>query len=115
MKVNPFLYGILTVAVFLGVIYAAQSTGYWSTEKRFTKGGERTQADPRDVSTIRGSMTLQEVSRAYNVPQAEILARFGLPSDTPPSATLKDLKEKNPDFEVSELRDWLAERIKGAK
>ena len=115
MKINPFLYGALTVVVFLGVIYAAQSTGYWSTERRFTVGGEKARADSTDVASIRGSMTLGEISKTYNVPVAEILAKFGLPADTSSSATLKGLREKNPNFEVSDLRDWLAGRIKEAK
>lgn len=116
MRVNPYLYGALAVILLVGVVSAAQSAGFWSTDNKYTRTGEKVQADPTNVDTIKGWMTLGDISRTYRVPVEEILAAFNLPPDTPSTATLKSLAEsKDGDFEVSALRSWLGRRLKTTK
>jgi membrane protein DedA with SNARE-associated domain len=43
--------------------------------------------------SIRAWMTLRYVAAAYRVPEAVLIARLGLPTETPPEATLKSLAE----------------------
>ena len=43
---------------------------------------------------IKGWMTLADVSKAYNVPVAEMLAAFELPADTPETTAIKDLESE---------------------
>ncbi len=44
--------------------------------------------------SVRGWMTLRYVAATYRVPEALLIARLGLPVDTPPDATLKSLAER---------------------
>ncbi len=108
MKINPFIYGAVVLAVFLGVIGGFQGAGLWSTSGKVNGSGERIQPSAEDVSTIKGWMTLDEVSTTFGVPVADILSAFNLPADTPASTALKDLESDT--FDLPTLRTWLQER-----
>jgi hypothetical protein len=73
-----------------------------------TGTGEKVQPTGANVEEIKGWMTLNDVSAAYNVPVSEIVAAFDLPADTPGTAQLKSLE--SPAFSPRNLRDWLAAR-----
>ena len=107
MRINPFVYGIVVLAVFMGVILGFQSAGVWSVSGKVDSGGRSIEPSAADVGTIKGWMTLQQVSDAFNVPTAEILSAFDFPSDTSPSTALKDLESEN--FDIPGLRTWLQE------
>jgi hypothetical protein len=109
MRINPYLYGALAVALFLGVIYGAQAAGLWHTSDRVTATGETVTVDPTDVTTVKGWMTLADVEKAFKIPLHEILDAFDLTADTPSTMTLKDAM-KSRGYEVDDLRDWLAKR-----
>lgn len=111
MRVNPYLYGALAVVILVGVVSAAQSAGFWSADNKYTSSGEKVAADPSNVDTIRGWMTLGDISETYGVPPQEIVAAFNLPPDTPPTATLKSLREEHKEFGIDDLRSWLQERM----
>jgi hypothetical protein len=108
MKINPFIYGVLVLTVFLGVILGFQGAGVWSTSGKMTGSGERIQPSAADVNTIKGWMTLEQVSTTFNIPVADILSAFKLPADTPASTALKDLESDT--FDIPALRTWLQER-----
>ena len=108
MKINPFIYGVIVLAVFLGVIFSAQGFGFWSTSGKVDSSGQTVQPSAADVNTIKGWMTLEQVSTAFNVPVPEILSAFDLPADTPASTALKDLESET--FDITILRTWLSER-----
>lgn len=108
MRINPFVYGFLVLAVFLGVIYAFQASGLWSTSGKVNAQGGAVQPEASDVTTIKGWMTLEQISTTYNVSLEEIIQAFNLPADTPASTAVKDLESES--FSVSGLRDWLASR-----
>lgn len=108
MKINPILYGVVVLVLFLGVIVAFQSAGVWSVSGKVDAGGGRIEPSAADTSTIKGWMTLQQVSEAYDVPLEEILAEFGLPSDTPPATALKELESNT--FDLPQFRTWLQAR-----
>jgi hypothetical protein len=108
MRINPLLYGLLVLAVFLGVTFGFQQAGVWSTSGKVNTSGQAIQPSAADANTIKGWMTLEQASTAFNVPAAEILAAFKLPSDTPPSTALKDLESDS--FDIPGLRSWLQER-----
>lgn len=105
MKVNPYIYGLLVLVLFFGVIGGAKAAGSWSVSGKMTGGGEKVAPTGANVDEIKGWMTLNDVATAYNVPLAEILAAFSLPSDTPGSAQLKTLESDS--FSVTNLRSWL--------
>jgi hypothetical protein len=108
MKIRPFVYGIVVLALFFGIIGGAKAAGMWAVSGKVAGTGERVQPTGASVDEIKGWMTLNDVSTAYKVPVSEILAAFGLPADTPGTAQLKSLE--SPDFSVLELRAWLAAR-----
>jgi hypothetical protein len=106
MKIKPFAYGIVVLALFFGVIGGAKAAGMWSLSGKLTATGEKVQPTGTNVDEIKGWMTLEDVSAAYQVPVSEILAAFDLPADTPGSTQLKSLE--SPSFSVLNLRAWLA-------
>ncbi len=108
MRLNPFIFGIGVLVIFLGVIFGFQSAGIWSVSGKVTSTGEKVAPQAADVSTIKGWMTLDAVTKTYNVTLEEITAEFDLPAGTPPSTALKDLESDQ--FSVTALRDWLQNR-----
>jgi len=108
MKVNPFIYGVLILVLFFGVIGSAKAVGMWSVSGKLTASGEKavTSGNPDD---IKGWMTLDDIATAYNVPLAEILAQFSLPAETPGSSQVKSLESDA--FSTDALRTWLKTRL----
>ncbi len=111
MKINPVVYGIAVVALFLGIIGGFRAAGVWSVSGKVSASGEKISADGADVASIKGWMTVGEIAQAFDVPLAELLAHFELPADTGPSTPVKDLESET--FEVTGLREWLAKRQAG--
>jgi hypothetical protein len=109
MKVNPFVYGLLVLVLFFGVIGGAKAAGVWSVSGKMTGSGEKVAPTGANVDEIKGWMTLDAVSAAYNVPVAEILAAFSLSADTPGTAQIKTLESDT--FSTVNLRTWLAARV----
>ena len=110
MKINPFVYGTVVLVIFLGVIFGFQGAGVWSTSGKVDGAGKGIEPSAADVNTIKGWMTLEQVSTTFNAPVAEILSAFNLPADTPPSTALKDLESDT--FDITGLRTWLQNRQK---
>ncbi len=108
MKINPVVYGVLVVVVFVGIIGGFQLAGVWTTSGKVTGSGQQVQPSAADVDTIKGWMTLEQVSAAFGVPVAEILSAFELSGDIPASTALKDLESEA--FDIPGLRTWLQER-----
>ncbi len=110
MRVNPYVYGFLSLVVFVGLIFGAKAAGAWSISGKVTSTGEQIVATGANVDEIKGWMKIGDVATAYNVPLAELLKQFGLPADTSPDKQLKELESGA--FSVTGLRTWLAERAK---
>ncbi len=109
MKVNPFIYGALILILFFGVIGVAKATGNWAVSGKLSASGEKVLPTGANPDEIKGWMTLADISKAYNVPVAEILARFSLPADTPETKQVKELESAT--FDTTGLRTWLKERL----
>jgi hypothetical protein len=108
MKINPFVYGAIVLVVFLGVILGFQGAGVWSTSGKVDAAGKGIQPSAADVNSIKGWMTLEQVSNTFGVPATEILSAFNLPTDTPATTALKDLESDT--FDIPGLRTWLQNR-----
>ncbi|MHB1133672.1 MAG: hypothetical protein ACYC4L_14970 [Chloroflexota bacterium] len=105
MKVNPYVFGIAVLVIFLGSVFGAQAAGFWSISGKVTAEGEKVQATGANPDEIKGWMTLGEVATAYNVDIKELATAFDLPADTPPTTQIKELESET--FSVTGLRDWL--------
>jgi len=108
MRINPYVYGLLALVVFLGVIFGAQAAGFWSVSGKVSASGEKVAPTGASVEEIKGWMTLGDVAKAYNVPLDEIVKAFNLPSTVSPNTAVKDLESVT--FSVTGLRSWLAAR-----
>ena len=109
MRINPFIYGVLVIALFFGTILGFQAAGIWSVSGKVDASGEQIQPSAADVDTIKGWMTLDQISSVYGLSLADLLIQFNLPADTPATTPIKDLESDT--FEVTALRDWLRSRM----
>jgi len=115
-RVHFLAYMIIGLALFLGTCGTAQATGWWSTSRNTTLmgvNGEQTGAGSQtgtDSTGVRGSMTIQEILTTYNLTWEELSQKFNIPANTPLNSPLNTLEKSAPDFSVSKLRTWLAER-----
>jgi hypothetical protein len=105
MRIRPSIFGMFILVIFLGTVYGFRAAGVWSVSGKVDSSGQSILPSADDVETIKGWMTLEQISTAYNVPLADLLAQFSLPADTPASTAIKDLE--NETFSVTGLREWL--------
>ena len=105
MRINPFVYAFLVLVVFLGVVFVFQSAGIWSVSGKVDAKGQAIQPAGTDTSSIKGWMTLEQITTAYNVTLEEIIQTFSLPADTSLDTELRALESDT--FSVSDLRLWL--------
>jgi hypothetical protein len=108
MKINPVVYGIIVLLVFFGIIIGFQQAGIWSTSGKVDSSGGRVQPSAGDVNSIKGWMTLDQVSTNFKIPVTEILSALNLPADTPGTTALKNLESDT--FDIPSLRTWLQKR-----
>ncbi len=111
MRINPILYGVIVLTVFFGIILGFQTAGIWSVSGKVTSSGERVQPSASDVETIKGWMTLEQISTTYNVSLDALVRQFALPSYTPISTSISDLESDT--FDTTLLKAWLQSRIDG--
>jgi hypothetical protein len=112
MRINPIAYGVIVLVVFFGIILGFQAAGVWSTSGKVAASGETIQPSVGDVNTIKGWMTLDQITTTFNVPLADLLEQFDLPADTPAITAIKDLESDL--FSVTTLRPWLESRSQPA-
>jgi hypothetical protein len=108
MKVNPFIYGVVVIVLFFGVIGAAKATGNWSVSGQMSGTGEKVMLTTANPDDIKGWMKLGDIATVFNVPLPELLAVFKLPADTPETTAVKELESET--FSTDNLRTWLKER-----
>lgn len=111
MRINPFIFGILILTIFMGTILGFQAAGVWAVSGKVTADGQAVQPEVADVNSIKGWMTLEQVTTTYNVPLADLLTQFELPANTPATTAIKDLETDL--FSVTNLRIWLQTRQNG--
>ena len=110
-KVNHYVYGVMTVVIFMGVILGAQALGLWSTSGKVDTSGKPVEITGKDPAEIKGWMLLGDIATAYNVPLSEIYAAFKLPADIPATTAIKDLEGKGENFSTTTLKAWIAQKI----
>ncbi len=118
-----YLYPVLVLALFLGIIQASRLTPYWNTTARSVGPSSVGESTPDgtssptlvDTADLKGMWTLADVEKTFQVPTSEIKAHFEIPAETPDSTAVKDLGKIKAGFETSLLRDWLKERSPVAK
>ena len=104
MRLSPFSLPLLALGALLGTVLIAQAQGQWSISGRTAVNLQS--LAPED---LKGWMTLEQVMDGFSISQAELYALMNIPLDVPPSTALKDLEPLVEGFEVSLLRERLAE------
>ena len=61
MKVNPFVYGLLVIVLFFGVLGGAKAAGVWSVSGKLSASGEKVAPTGTNVDEIKGWMTLDDI------------------------------------------------------
>lgn len=105
MRVNKFSLPILTLLALFGAVFTAKAAGIW------TVSGKQS-IDVQSLSSaedIRGWMSFEELSTGYNIPLPRLYQLLNIPDDIPPETALKDMEGLLPDFEVTVVRDLVAE------
>ncbi len=105
MRIKPTYLGIFILVVFMGTVYAFRAAGVWSVSGKVNNQGQSIQPLAGDTSSIKGWMTLEQITSVYGVTLEEIVNEFNLPLDTAPSTPVKDLESET--FSVEGLREWL--------
>ncbi len=108
MRIKPMIFGGLVLVVFFGIILGFQSLGIWSISGKVSASGDQVQPSSGDVNSIKGWMTLEQITTTFDVPLVDLLKQFDLPADTPASTAIKDLESDL--FSVTNLRTWLQNR-----
>ena len=108
MRIKPTYLGIFILVVFMGTVYAFRAAGVWSVSGKVDNQGQSIQPLREDTSSIKGWMTLEQITSVYGVKLEEIVTRFNLPADTSLSTAVKDLESDT--FSVEGLREWLESR-----
>lgn len=95
MKVRSTTAGLILPILFVAGILVASALGYWVTEgsktpKKIGEGAFAGKADPAD---IRGSYTLADVEKAFDIPVATLAKAFGFAdAENPAEIKVKDLE-----------------------
>ncbi len=104
------LVGVLSVALVVGTVKAAQAVGFWQTSGKLDAKGNAIVATGKDPSEIRGWMTMSEVLKAYNLTKDEVYAAFSIPTTVTEATALKDIESLAPAFSPANLRDWITKK-----
>jgi hypothetical protein len=104
MRVNRFLMPIIVILALLGTTLIAQAAGFWSTS-----GKTSVDLNNMTAADIKGWMTLQQVMDGLKVSKEQLYAVGVIPLAIPVETALKELEGVVPDFEISTLREKLAD------
>ena len=92
MKIRSLHILLAIIVIVGGGILLATEFGFYKTIKEKTPG--KITEGVYVISDIRGSHTLEEIERYYQLPASSVIEAFGLKVDTNPDTfKLKDLKE----------------------
>lgn len=92
MKIKSIHILLAIIIIIGGGIFLASELDLYNTTKE--KNPRKTVEGLYDISDIRGSHTLEEIEKYYQVPASSIIESFGLNPESNPSVfQLKDLKE----------------------
>ncbi len=111
-RLQILTYGLISIVLFFGVIYASYRMGYFkTTQPKLTEIAQVSKATPE---TIRGSTTLKEVSKAFSIPLDKLYKALNLDmKKVSPNTKLKDIKNKVTGFDVEKVRETVKKMLEG--
>ena len=102
---KPLTVGALLLLLYFGGIGLAKVTGKY----QLLPAPVTAETVITDTESLRGYMTLQDISFAMKISPDEVYRRMGIPGDVPADTAAKDLGEYIPGFDFHSARDSLAE------
>jgi len=106
-KINPLFIGIGVVILLLVIVGISQTSGIWQSVPGVSLISAHGTLDP---SSIKGWMTLGDISEEADIPLGDIMRDLNLPLDVDPKTPIKNIKTKyNIEFETSQVRDYVTE------
>jgi ferredoxin len=112
-SITPFAYGAMLVVGLFGLIGVSQLAGMWQTKPAavsFTNANGKL-----DPESIRGWMTLDEISKGYSIPLDTLYTNTGLPRQVSPTTRLNAItREHKVEFEPDKVRDIVRSYVQGA-
>ncbi|MCE5284596.1 MAG: 4Fe-4S binding protein [Pelosinus sp.] len=86
-KVKPLTFALVSVAVFVGIVGAAQMSGFWNAKSPSIKAV----AQLTSVSEIKGWMKWSEVIAVFGVNEEQIITELGLSETLNRNKTIKEI------------------------
>ena len=102
-KIKPVIIGLGTLIIFFSGIGIASLTGNYNLlPPEISKT-----AGTLEVDSLKGYMTLKDISIGIGMPLAEVYRRLGIPESVPPDTRAKDLSQYIEGFEFHEAQKKL--------
>jgi NapH/MauN family ferredoxin-type protein len=102
-KIKPLFTGIAALVIFFSGIGIASLTGNYNLLPPELSAAE----GALDVDSLKGYMTLQEISNGIAMPLDEVYRRLGIPESVPSDIKVKDLSQYIDGFDFHEAQDKL--------
>jgi polyferredoxin len=105
---KPLIVGIAGIVIYVGIIEATDLAGVWkTTEGNFAE--VVTKQGALDPYSIRGFMTLEEISKTFNIDVNALYKELGLSMEKVPASTkMKELKNFDKNIGENTVRDTVA-------
>lgn len=91
--IKPITIAVIGLVIYLGIVAAANISGYWHTEKSLTeiatKGGKL------DAANIKGYMTMKDIADTYKIDILQLYTQLGITLEqVPPDTMAKNAGKK---------------------
>lgn len=108
------VYASVVVVGLLGMVGATQLSGQWRTKPAMVSFTNA--AGQLEPENIRGWMTIEDISKGYNIPVAELYKRGSVPAKVPANTRMNQIgKVAGVQYEADQLRDvvraWLGRPV----
>ena len=105
LVIPPLLVGMSILIIYFGGIGTAKMLNLY----KLLPGQITGETIVTDVDTLKGYMTLAEISSLMKIPLDEVYTRMVIPKEVPPETAVKELDGFIPGFDFHEARNRLAD------
>jgi NAD-dependent dihydropyrimidine dehydrogenase PreA subunit len=103
LKLTPVLVGVSVLIIYFGGIGIAKMVDLYT----LLPGPITEETIVTDVDTLKGYMTLSEISTLMHLPLEEVYSRMSIPAEVPAETEAKQLEQYIPGFDFHEARNAL--------
>jgi ferredoxin len=103
LRIKPLIIGIAIIVLYFGGIGIAKLTAYYT----LLPEPITTETEIVDVESLKGYMTILEISTVMGIPLDKVYRRMEIPENIPSSTSVKELGGFIPGFDFHESRNLL--------